>query len=254
MFSWIKNNKPETRKPSSTPVNTRIYAIGDIHGRFDLLQKLHELIKQDASSGAENIRKVIIYIGDYIDRGLESKQVIDSFINGSVEGFERIFILGNHEYAMLNFLDDPAAGDMWCAWGGDATVQSYGVNVYNTQGKRIETKALQEAFKAAFPDEHFRFLKSLKTSHVEGDYLFVHAGVRPEVPMEKQTDKDLMMIRDEFIASNYPMQDKTVVFGHTIFDEPSANNGKVAIDTGAYATGKLTAAVLEGTSLKFIST
>src|SRR4051812_20867043 len=108
MLSWIKKNKTVTkRKPANTPPATRIYAVGDIHGRFDLLQKLHEIIIKDAESCAPSTRKLIIYIGDYVDRGFESKQVIDSFINNKIDGFERIFIKGNHEYAMLSFLDEP---------------------------------------------------------------------------------------------------------------------------------------------------
>lgn len=254
MLSWIKKNKTVPRTPPSTPENTRIYAIGDIHGRFDLLKKLHALIEEDAASCAENCRKVIVYIGDYIDRGLESKQVIESFISENMIGFERIFIKGNHEDAMLSFLGNSMIGEIWFAWGGYATVQSYGTKLTDEQGKKLDMEELRLAFQDVLPESHLRFLQTLKVSHIEGDYLFVHAGIKPGIALDKQLDKDMMIIRDEFIFSEYPSSEKTVVFGHTIFEQPFHKEGKIAIDTGAYATGRLTAVVLENTSVKFIST
>ncbi len=253
MFPWLKKQVSNNNHTAYAPDNTRIYAVGDIHGRFDLLKEIQNLIVADAISCPDEIRKVIIYIGDYIDRGLESRQVIDSFINNKLEGFEHIFIMGNHEYAMLNFLDNPIAGQVWLSWGGLATMHSYGVN-NNEKGRKLNLEELCEAFKAAMPDSHLEFFRNLKVQHTEGDYLFVHAGIKPNVDIEKQTDTDMMMIREEFLFSDYPSKLKTIVFGHTIFEEPFYTTGKVAIDTGAYATGKLTAAVLEDNFVKFIST
>jgi serine/threonine protein phosphatase 1 len=253
MLSWIKKNKHESkRKLAATPVNSRIYAIGDIHGRFDLLQKLHGFIIEDARE-VPHLRKVIIYIGDYVDRGLESKQVIEYLVNDHIEGFEQVFLKGNHEDALLAFLTHPELGEIWLSWGGMATVQSYGVGL-TKHGKRLDIEELSTKFAQALPDAHLKFMHNLKINHIEGDYLFVHAGIRPGIELVQQTEKDMIMIRDEFFNVDYPCADKTVVFGHTIFDQPFCKTAKIAIDTGAYATGRLTAAVLEGESVRFIST
>lgn len=249
MFSLTKMNKDFKRKISYAPENTRIYAVGDIHGRYDLLQILHERIILDAVT-AKNMRKVIIYIGDYVDRGPQSKQVIDSFANNPMAGFEQVFIKGNHENVMQEFLDNPSASKMWLSWGGNATIKSYGINPDDFEN----LEGLREAFKSRIPDSHFEFFNKLKIYHVEGDYLFVHAGIKPGVELEKQTANDMMMIREEFYFPDNPSPDKTVVFGHTIFENPFYEAGKLGIDTGAFATGKLTAAVLEGDSVRFVST
>jgi len=250
MFSFNKNGKNKAKIPALT----RIYAIGDIHGCYGLMQKMHGIIKQDAESAGDNFRKIIIYLGDFIDRGPDSKRIIDSFISENIEGFERIFIKGNHENAMLDFLEDSSIGDMWVIWGGNATMESYGVDIRDTNGKRYDKEALQKAFRKAVPELHINFLKNLPVKHVEGDYVFVHAGVQPNVELSAQTDYDMMMIRGEFINSQEPLPGKVVVFGHTIFEEAFYKDGKIGLDTGAYSTGKLTAVVLEDDQFRFLTT
>lgn len=254
MFPWIKKDKNSEYRPPSAPENIRIYAVGDIHGRYDLLQKMHALIMSDALSCNAGCRKLIIYIGDYIDRGVESNKVIDFLANNQDKGFDRICLRGNHEHAMLCFLENPYSGEAWLAWGGTATMRSYGVHFSDANGRKLSMDELSRNLRNSMPESHLEFLKNLPVTHVEGDYLFVHAGIKPYVALENQDEQDMMMIREEFIYSDYPSPDKTVIFGHTIFDHPFQQTGKIAIDTGAYATGKLTAAVLEGEMVRFIST
>lgn len=254
MFSFLKTKKKEPEKPSAVPANTVVYAIGDIHGRFDLLKKLHNEIVADAKSYLANTKKIIVYIGDYIDRGVESFEVIEHFINEPLKNFDRVFIKGNHEDAMLKFMEDVNIGELWLAWGGYATVQSYGVSLNDEHGKRKSMANLQSALINAIPKEHLNFYHNLEISYVIGDYVFVHAGIKPGIDLGMQESHDMMTIREDFIYANYPCKNKTVVFGHTIFEEPFHISGKISIDTGAYATGKLTAVVLKDTSVKFIST
>lgn len=250
MFSLMKMNKEFKRKVSYVPKNTRVYAVGDIHGSFGLLKTLHERIIADAKSCVPGKRKLLVYLGDYVDRGLESKQVIEELLNNPLDGFEAVFLKGNHENAMLEFLDNPKKGESWLAWGGDAAIRSYGINPadYNN------IEELCAAFKQSIPASHLEFLQNLRIYHVEGDYLFVHAGIRPGVELEKQATQDMLVIRESFYFPDFPSPDKTVVFGHTIFDHPFYEAGKLGIDTGAFATGKLTSAVLEEDSVRFVAT
>ncbi len=237
---------------SHTPNDTCIYAIGDIHGKVGLLRQLHQIIEEDARKRMSS-RKCLIYLGDYVDRGQNSREVLDLLINHSPEGFETVFLKGNHEDAMMQFLDSEDGCESWLSWGGDATLQSYGVFMRCERGKKLDYLALQDEFARKFPAQHRRFCEKLKLSHIEGDYMFVHAGLRPGVPIEQQTAKDMMSIRSGFVDSEHKF-DKTIVFGHTIFNSPMAENGRIGVDTGAYATGRLTAVVLEGTEVGFLNT
>ncbi len=246
------SNQPTAQKKPLGPEDTRIYAIGDIHGRLDLIERLHQEIRTDVL-GCKAERKLLVYLGDYIDRGFHSREVIDYLISQPMQGFEYIYLLGNHEYAMQLFMKYPERMAAWLNWGGASTLQSYGVNFYTNQNVMKSLKLLAEELSAAVPENHKEFLKNLKPYHQEGDYVFVHAGIKPGKGLEDQSIEDLTMIRDEFIHSSteFPF---TVVFGHSIFDEPFVKNGRVGIDTGAYFSGKLTACVIENEVSRFIST
>lgn len=232
----------------SVPRGTRVYAIGDIHGRADLLREIHRLIREDFDR-APMERPVAVYLGDYIDRGLESREVLDILLDEPLAGFERVHLRGNHEDFMLRFLDDAAVGPNWLLNGGNATVHSY------AGGQRVldDMAQVQAALRDALPSRHLDFFRALSLSYVEGDYLFVHAGIRPNVLLEKQNPLDLMWIREEFLNSS-AKHPKMVVHGHSIHFTPEVRSNRIGIDTGAYATGTLTCLMLQGTRRDFLHT
>jgi len=234
------------------PDGLRIYAIGDIHGRADLLRALLEMIASDARKApAEKER--LVYLGDYIDRGHESRQVIDLLLEGPPPGFEAIYLKGNHEEALLNFLQAPAFGYEWQHYGGLETLASYGVTGL---GARLASEDFDEArdqFKAALPESHLGFLRALELSACFGDYFFAHAGVRPGVPLEEQLSEDLLWIRAEFTRWRGSFG-KIVVHGHSVTEEPEFEPNRIGIDTGAYLTHRLTSVVLEGDKRRLLQT
>lgn len=230
-----------------------VYAVGDVHGRADLLDRLHEKIAADAAQRPQ-ARRVLVYLGDYVDRGLESRQVIERLVDPPADGFERVFLMGNHEDAMVQFLEDTQIGPSWLSFGGDATLYSYGVDVYAAPPEGVDRlEHIQAQLRAVLPESHRAFLDALVTSHLEGDYMFVHAGVRPGVPLHMQTGNDLMWIRDEFLYSRKDFG-KVIVHGHSIETKPVVQSNRIGIDTGAFATGVLTALALAGTERVFLST
>lgn len=234
----------------AVPAGLRVYAIGDIHGRLDLLEDLHAQIRRDLAVGAP-LQAVLVYLGDYVDRGLHSKEVVNLLINGPLPAGRAIFLKGNHEEAFLDFLGDPGFGMVWRNFGGLETLHSYGV----PEAARLATvdqfllahRSLQESLPAA----HLTFLRSLRLNVSFGDYFFAHAGVRPGVPLDRQSDEDLLWIRDQFLDSAEDFG-KIVVHGHTPEAEPVIRANRIGIDTGAYMTGVLTALVLEGTTRRFL--
>lgn len=240
-----------TEEPS-VPKGTRVYAIGDIHGRADLLREMHRKIREDFARAPVE-RPVVVYLGDYIDRGLDSRQVIDLLLDEPLDGFERVHLRGNHEDFMLRFLEDASLGHSWLLNGGDATIYSYGVGQGDAALPEDRILHIQAALATALPSRHLDFLRGLSFSHVEGDYLFVHAGIRPAVPLEKQDPLDLMWIRDEFLHSTV-RHSKVVVHGHSIQFTPEVKPNRIGIDTGAYATGTLTCLMLQNTHRDFLHT
>ncbi|MEZ5669024.1 MAG: metallophosphoesterase family protein [Alphaproteobacteria bacterium] len=243
---------------AAVPPGTRVYAVGDIHGSAHLLDALLERIRADAALPAEGAdaptRRVLVFLGDYVDRGLESPRVIDTLLAGPPPGFEQVCLMGNHEEAMIGFLEDIRIGPMWLRNGGGETLLSYGVTLPSDipgANERMESARLK--LRERLPAPHRAFLLGLPLFHVEGDYLFVHAGVRPGKPLGDQHRNDLLWIREEFLRSNADLG-HVVVHGHTIAPAPQVRPNRIGIDTGAYATGVLTALVLEGTARRFIQT
>ena len=241
-----------SRAPAVVPDGVRVYAIGDIHGSAHLLDALLERIVADAGTGAP-ARKLLVYLGDYVDRGLESPRVIDTLIDGPPDGFEQVCLMGNHEEAMFGFLEDIKIGPMWLRNGGGETLLSYGVSMPPGGGTAERLEAARNHLRAKLPPAHLNFLRGLRLFHVMGDYLFVHAGVRPGVALADQSRNDILWIREEFLRSNADLG-HIVVHGHTIMPDPQVRANRVGIDTGAYATGVLTCLVLEGSSRRFIQT
>eukprot|EP00439_Symbiodinium_sp_Y106_P088261 s1_g797.t1 len=232
------------------PDGMRIYAIGDIHGRDDLLEILLEKIVGDAAS-KEAARNCLIYLGDYVDRGLESCQVLDRLIAGPPAGFEAVYLKGNHEEALLQFLADAQFAKTWKYYGGLETLHSYGVTELTLSDDPLVFERARERFEAVLPDAHRKFLEKLQTSEVFGDYFFAHAGVRPGIALERQSEQDLLWIRDDFLSSNANFG-KIVVHGHTPREQVEFKSNRIGVDTGAYMTNVLTALVLEGSDREML--
>ena len=258
-MSWLKSKVEGLRAGGhappapSIPPGQLLYAIGDIHGRLDLMLALLGKIHKDAAASPGQMTG-IAFLGDYVDRGPDSRGVIDLLARLSRDGGSRLLTLkGNHEEALLGFLGDPGTGPAWAEHGGRDTLISYGVTPPRARSDEDGWAIARDAFARALPAEHLAFLKSLQLYATVGDYVFVHAGVRPGVPLERQTEHDLLWIRGEFLEGPLPT-DRIVVHGHTPGGEPSTGPGRIGVDTGAYATGILTALRLQGERQSFIRT
>jgi serine/threonine protein phosphatase 1 len=233
----------------STPKGRRIYAVGDIHGRFDALQALHQLILADLKASG-NRWNTLVYLGDYLDRGKQSYDVINDLVKAPLKGFDIHHLMGNHERMALDFLAGRSGGQSWLLNGGDVTLQSYGIRL---DGLDTLPANLRETFKATIPRTHLDFLHRLKLFFIEGDYLFVHAGIRPNIALENQDEKDLLWIRDSFLNATKAFE-KMVVHGHTICPTPEIRANRIGIDTGAYKTGRLSCLVLDGEDRRILQT
>ena len=227
----------------------RLYVIGDIHGRLDLLDQLIEAIRRDVDEYGNDC--LTVTLGDYIDRGPDSRGVIERLLTNPFPGCY-VALKGNHEALLETFLDQPDIGGQWRHLGGLETLHSFGIPVASLMVGRNYNEAAEE-LRAALSSEHMRFLTSLKTSLFAGRYFLCHAGVRPGVPLERQSEEDLLWIRDEFLSSRMDFG-KIVVHGHTPVEEPEVLSNRINIDTGAFATGRLTCIVLEGENHRFIRT
>lgn len=234
------------------PEGLRVYAVGDIHGRDDLLADLHRQIELDAKAKPYD-RNLLIYLGDYVDRGLQSKEVLDRLTGARLPGFEHVFLKGNHELALLQFLEDATFGKTWKYYGGLETLHSYGIKELTLTDDPAAFERAREHFVEVLPVAHRRFLETLEISAEFGGYFFAHAGVRPGVALHRQIEEDLLWIRDEFLTANRSFG-KCIIHGHTPNEEVVVRPNRIGIDTGAYMTGVLTALVLEGTERRFIQT
>ncbi len=237
---------------SAVPPGTRVYAIGDIHGRADLLGELVGRIAEDARRSAAPAKR-IVFLGDYVDRGPHSREVIDLVLDGLPGGFDAITLKGNHEDFMLRFIEDARIGPGWLMNGGGATLLSYGAHMPDRGGTIERLDHLRRQLCANLPDRHLRFLHALRRWHIEGDYFFVHAGIRPGAPLDEQQDEDILWIREEFL-DDAGDHGKIIVHGHTIARAPEVRPNRIGIDTGAYASGVLTCLVLEGAGRAFLQT
>lgn len=235
--------------PPKIADGTRLYAVGDIHGRLDLLCEIDGRIRDDAAA-AQAARNTVVYLGDYIDRGDHSREVIDWLIDHPPRGFERVLLLGNHEDSLMQFLTDVQIGPAWLAYGGAATLHSYGIKPPTTDRDFVR---VQGGLRDKLPPRHLSFMRDLALCHVEGDYFFVHAGIRPGVPLDAQRQEDMLWIRDEFLFSREDFG-KIVVHGHTITESPEVRPNRIGIDTGAFASGTLTCLVLQGETWSFLQT
>lgn len=229
---------------ASTPADTRIYAIGDIHGRADLLTETIARIDEDLDRRPIE-HTIEVYLGDYIDRGPDSKTVLDLLAARLVHN-RAVCLRGNHEALMEDFLRDPTRLRPWLQLGGLQTLASYGVHPRpHAINPEID---LHSRFWNAFPHAHELFLQCLHYSFCCGDFLFVHAGVRPNIPIAQQDLQDLLWIRHEFLDSTQD-HGKFVVHGHTPVPHPDIRQNRINIDTGAWRTGTLTCIAIEGAAI-----
>ena len=226
----------DTLKRPRLPVDTRIYAIGDIHGCSNLLEEAFAIIDADMV-GIAPARCVQVFLGDYIDRGPDSRRTLDLLISRSLR-HETVFLKGNHEALLLDVLRNPEAIQNWIQFGGLNTLMSYGLRP-SLKPNREEQIELAKTFASEFPKDHFHFMGQLKPAFWCGDFFFVHAGLRPGVPLDQQTEEDMLWIRDPFLQSDEGFE-KFIVHGHTPVREADIRQHRINIDTGSYATGKLT--------------
>ena len=234
---------PLTPRDFSVPANTRVYAVGDIHGRAGLLKKMLAAITEDASKYPES-NIVEVFLGDYVDRGMESREVIDLLLAAPPKGHQRICLKGNHEEAMLKFLAEPTVLREWATFGGYATLASYGIQIPQSM-QPAALMQVRDCFMENLPPTHLHFLRNLHYSHSVGDYLFVHAGIDPKLAIADQDPSRLLWIREPFLQySGYFEQ--YVVHGHTPIAAADIRNNRANLDVSAAAKNSLCALVIRG--------
>lgn len=230
----------------------RIYAIGDIHGRSDLLELVLGRIEADLEA-RPHAEPRIVFLGDYVDRGPDSRAVLERLLTLEAEPVATTFLLGNHDAYLLAYLEDPEMSDRGLHWfargmGGAATLASYGV----ADASETVPLATHDAFASAFPAAHRAFLHRAKLMEAVGSYLFVHAGIRPGVSLDGQEPEDLIWIREPFLSSR-AQHGLKVVHGHTIVPFVEHHPNRIAVDTGAVRTGMLSCVVLEGEDVMLLT-
>ena len=246
-LAWSVLRSRKSRLKARIPSGQRVYAIGDVHGRVDLLANLFARIDDDLQTRPVP-HSVQVLLGDYIDRGPASRQVIDFLIDRR-KSRDVIPLKGNHEQCALNVLRNPSSLLHWKSIGGLNTILSYGVTPTRSDIHSMSAVAL--AFANNLPEPHQRFLHGLPLSFTCGDFFFVHAGARPGIRLQQQSENDLLWIREDFLLHEEDFG-KVVVHGHTPNLEPEIKPNRINIDTGAYATGRLTCLVLEDDEMRFL--
>jgi serine/threonine protein phosphatase 1 len=240
----------QSAKAATAPRGYRAYAIGDIHGRLDLLEEM--LAKVEADMAASKPRRaVLLFLGDIIDRGASSCQAIERLRSYRHPDLKTIFLMGNHEEVLLRLLaGERGILSSWLQFGGAECLQSYGVDPQSLRSMQ-EGEALS-AIRKAIPPSHREFIASFADTLRFGDYLFVHAGIRPSVDLSLQSQTDLRWIRQPFLDDETD-HGFVVVHGHTITNEAEERPNRIGIDTGAYRSGVLTALVLEGQDRRYLT-
>jgi serine/threonine protein phosphatase 1 len=247
MMAFQSSNSRKKLRPS-VPNGVRIYAIGDIHGRADLLGEMLKRIDVDLATNPIPYG-IEVYLGDYIDRGPASRQVLDQLV-ARKRTHQTVFLRGNHETYLAGFVTNPAILDDWQRLGGLETLMSYGIKPTINADADAQAR-LAAALDEALPESHRGFLEDLKSSFTCGDFFFVHAGIRPGIPLAKQRDEDLLWIRRDFLLCEEDFK-KFIVHGHTPVLKPDIRQNRINIDTGAFATGRLTCLVIERDEFSFL--
>ncbi len=246
-FFRTSRSKPE---PPPSRIGRLVYAIGDIHGRLDLFERMIQHIRTDEMAMVE--RPLIILLGDYVDRGPESAAVLSRILTLQKETWCEIeVLLGNHEESLLKFLHTAHHGPAWVDYGGGSTLGSYGVALPAARTDQAQWEETRKMFSESLPKAHLALLNAMKYLLKIDDYVFVHAGVRPDQPLAEQGPETFLWVRGAFMASEKAC-DFVVVHGHTPEDEPADKRWRIGIDSGAYATGILTAIRLKDVSRSII--
>ncbi len=251
---WARPNSPQSPTPSRRrrrEPGRRVYAVGDIHGRLDLLVTLEGLIRRDLA-GAPPAHSCLVFLGDYVDRGPASREVIDHLLERPPLCNEQVFLRGNHEQVLLDVLSSANRLEEWVSFGGMETLASYGIKPRLSLGAEAAAD-VQREFAARFPAPHLAFLNATRLTFETPNHFFVHAGIDPRRSLEQQRPSDLMWIREPFLASTkqYP---KIIVHGHTPVRRAEIHPNRINIDTGAFVTGRLTCAVIDDTACRFLHT
>ena len=250
LLSLFRRKPVEGSGVPALQAGRRIYAIGDIHGFADRLDALLSMIAADVEASPQ-VQAEAVFLGDYIDRGPDSAAVLDRLARRDIP-LPFVALRGNHEALLLKALVDPAGMAHWCRSGGGATLASYGIELQpNVRGKTL-TRA-REALLERMPEQHRSFLAGTALHYVAGPYTFVHAGLRPGVPLEQQREDDLLWIRDAFFRAAHSI-DGVVVHGHTPRPRPENELHRINVDTGVFKYGTLTCVVLDGAERRFLST
>ena len=247
---------PAPIAPSAGDVDGQlVYAIGDIHGCYDLLRQLLAQIAGDAEVRAKGRATNLIFCGDYVDRGPASRDVLDALCwLKRREPFNVHFLKGNHEQVMLDYIVEPTMARVWMKWGGAETLRSYGVAPPAVDDPPEKHRVARDDLIERMPAAHLRFLETLELMVGVGDYAFVHAGIRPGVPLADQSQEDLLWIRDDFLGVEED-HERIIVHGHSwAADRPVILSNRIGIDTGAFETGVLTALRIEDGLIDVLST
>jgi len=249
-MDWLKTVLSKTPKRPAAPTH-EIFAIGYIHGRYDFLSDLLEEVFASYDSSSSEL----VFLGDYIDRGPQSREVIDLLLELRVEMNQRfapVFLKGNHEATLLDFLNDPGIGPLWMQFGGAETLMSYGVRPPEFKGDEARWAEASRDLRSRLPKAHLDFFQTLLLSTERGCYFFAHAGVDPSKPIEMQSESDLLWVREPFLDDDWPLP-RIIVHGHTPEPEPYHDNRRIGLDLGGYQTGRMAAARIRALDVDFIT-
>ncbi|MDG1286940.1 MAG: metallophosphoesterase family protein [Rickettsiales bacterium] len=242
-FSFFKKLCVTEAPTYQLPPGVRVYAIGDIHGQAQLLENALEAIAEDAKDFTGQ-RIIQVFLGDYIDRGMYSREVLDLLIQAPPVGHERICLLGNHETTLLKFLETPETIRKWSSFGGFTTLASYGIPIPRTLSGEDLTE-LHQTFAHALPASHQAFLESLQTHYCLGEYFFVHAGINPYLSLDEQSVDDLLWIRDDFLEFE-KFHQKYIIHGHTPVETLDIRKNRANLDLSIATGEQLGCLKLEG--------
>lgn len=242
------------------PKGFRVYAIGDVHGHLDALERMHDLIARDMEHAEEDVTPHVVYLGDYIDRGPQSAETIErlSALSRLKDGVYRSFLLGNHEHYMIRFMNDPDLEETyeWLQWGGVETIQSYGYTFRTYPPVQDDIEDARDYMNTHVPEDHWNFLVNIPMAIEIGGYFFAHAGINPRKSLKSQDLWELIGIRQPFLSwheeADYKPLSHKIVHGHSISREPVIRPHRIGVDTGLFKGGPLTAAVLEGADVRFL--